>query len=176
MKTKHEHSEMEPDEKSKSQIKREMEELQNLGEKLTRLNKEQLATIPLEEKILAAIKEHQRLKKNEARRRQMQYIGRLMRDAEAECITEALNKLDASQAEHTKHFHQIELWRERLLKDPQALTSFISEYPQIEVQTLRQLIRSTLKEQKQGKDLGSYRKLFRFLRESAEAHDRDQDF
>lgn len=158
----------ETEEKSKSRIKREMEELQKLGQQLTRLNKEQLATIPLEENLRSAISEYKRLRKNEALRRQLQYIGRLMRGADEQPIRAAINRLDASQAEHTQHFHQLERWRERLLEDKQSLTEFISEYPDVEVQTLRQLIRGTLKEKKQGKDLGSYRKLFRLIRETAE--------
>lgn len=163
-----EHSEFESDRKSKSQIKREMEALQKLGEKLIRLNDEQLATVPLDENMTAAISEYKRLKKNEAKRRQMQYIGRLMRNSDVGNITEALNRLDASQTEHAQHFHQIERWRERLLKDTGALTEFISQHPRIEVQTLRQMIRNTLKEQTQGKDLGSYRKLFRLIRKATE--------
>lgn len=156
------------EEKSKSQVKREMTALQKLGERLTQLNQEQLSKVPLEENLAAAIKEYQRLKKNEAKRRQLQYIGRLMRDADADAIQHAINRFDASQAEHTQLFHLIENWRERLLNDGDAITEFISSYPGADIQALRQLIRTTQKERRQNKDLGSYRKLFRQLREIIE--------
>ncbi|MCB1663460.1 MAG: DUF615 domain-containing protein [Pseudomonadales bacterium] len=157
--------ELESDEKSKSQIKREMEALQEMGKRLTELNNEQLSQVPVEENVFLAIKEYQRLTKHEAKRRQLQYLGRLMRNADAEAIAQVLNLFDSSHATHTQHFHQIETWRERLLNDPNSITAFIDEYPQVNVQHLRQLIRNTLKERDKGKDLGGYRKLFRELRE-----------
>jgi len=151
------------EEKSKSQIKREMTALQKLGARLTQLNHEQLSKVPLGEPLITAVREYQRLKKHEAKRRQLQYIGRLMRDADAETIQHAINRFDASQAEHVQLFHLTETWRERLLNEHDALTEFISHYPTTDVQTLRQLLRATLKEQRTNKDLGSYRKLFRLL-------------
>lgn len=158
----------EPEEKSKTQIKREMEALQKLGERLTAFNKEQLSQIPLDENIAAAVHEYQRLKKREAKRRQLQYIGRLMRDTDAEAISQAVHRFDASHTEHTRHFHQIESWRERLLNESTAVTEFVSQYPSTDVQALRQLIRKAQKEQSQGKDLGGARKLFRHIREIIE--------
>lgn len=155
----------ESDEKSKSQIKREMEALQEMGKRLTELNPDQLKQVPLEESIAAAIKEYQRLTKHEAKRRQLQYIGRLMRKTDAAAIAQALHLFDSSHAAHTQHFHQIEAWRERLLNDPSSITALIEEYPQANVQHLRQLIRNTLREREKGKDLGGFRKLFRELRE-----------
>lgn len=157
-------SEFDAEEKSKSQIKREMHALQEMGKKLTELNKEQLAQVPLEDRLQAAIKEYQRLTKNEAKRRQLQFIGRLMRDADADAIQDCLNLFDSGHAAHTQHFHQIEVWRDRLLEDPANITELMNQHPQADVQKLRQLVRTTLKERAEGKDLGSYRKLFKELR------------
>ena len=166
-----------PEEKSKSQIKREMDALQAIGLRLTKLNKEQLDQVPMGETLDAAIREYQRLKIGEATRRQMQYIGRIMRtydDDDSEIIAEitrVINSFDASHVEHTQRFHHIENWRDRLLKEKNALTDYLTQYPEADVQHLRQLIRNAQKEQSQEKNLGSVRKLFRYLREISEASD-----
>ena len=166
-----------PEEKSKSQLKREMEALQAIGLRLTELNREQLDQVPMGETLEGAIREYQRLKKGEATRRQMQYIGRIMRSLDEDdagaiaAITHVINSFDASHIEHTQRFHQIENWRDRLLKDKTALTDYLTQYPEADVQHLRQLIRNAQKEQAQQKNLGSIRKLFRYLRELAEASD-----
>lgn len=163
-----------PEEKSKSQIKREMEALQAIGLRLSELNSDQLKQVPMGETLDAAIREYQRLKRGEATRRQMQYIGRIMRtldeddDQAIAAITHAINSFDASHIEHTQHFHQIENWRDRLLSEKTALTEYLSQHPEADVQHLRQLIRNAQKEQAQQKNLGSTRKLFRYLRELSE--------
>ena len=154
--------------KSKSQMKREMEALQSLGERLTELNDKQLELVPLEDRLLNAITEYRRLRKNEARRRQRQFIGKLMRDTDAEAIVEVLERFDASRTAHTQHFHKLEQWRKRLLDESQALTQFLDEYPQVDIQHLRQLVRNTQKEKRHNQDGGAGRKLFRYLREVTE--------
>ncbi len=162
------------DEKSKSQIKREMDALQDLGKRLTQLNSEQLDQVPMPDTLDNAVREHQRLKKGEALRRQLQFIGRIMRnldDEEVDAISHAINAFDASQVEHTQRFHQIESWRDRLLTDKTALTDYLEQHPEADVQHLRQLIRNAQKDQAQQKNLGSSRKLFKYLREVAEATD-----
>lgn len=164
-----------PDEKSKSQIKREMEALQAIGLRLTELNHEQLDQVPMGETLDGAIREYQRLKRGEATRRQMQYIGRIMRTLDEDDeqaiadITHVINSFDASHVEHTQRFHQIENWRDRLLTEKNALTDYLVQYPTADVQHLRQLIRNAQKEQSQQKNLGNTRKLFRYLREISEA-------
>lgn len=161
-----------PEEKSKSQIKREMEALQSLGQRLTELNSEQLNQVPMDDTLDDAIREFQRLKKNEAKRRQMQYIGRVMRSIDEQhidAISHAINRFDASQAEHTRLFHQIECWRDRLLTEKTALTDYLCEHPEADAQHLRQLIRSAQKEQGKDKSQGGARKLFRYLRDISEA-------
>jgi len=154
--------------KSKSQMKREMEALQSLGERLTELNDKQLEQVPLEDRLLNAITEYRRLRKNEARRRQRQFIGKLMRDTDAEAIAKVLDRFDASRTAHTQHFHKLEQWRKRLLDESPALTQFFDEYPQVDVQHLRQLVRNTQKEKRHNQDSGAGRKLFRYLREVTE--------
>ncbi len=154
---------------SKTRVKNEMEALQKVGMRLTGLSKEQLGKIPMNEALAQAVHEYRRLKKHEAKRRQGQYIGRIMRDSDVQPIIDALDKIDANQAMHIQHFHSIEQWRERLLLDPHALTDFFTIYPEADKQQLRQLIDKTRREQKRGKDAGSNRKLFRFIRSTMES-------
>lgn len=166
-----------PEEKSKSQIKRDMDALQAIGLRLTKLNSEQLDQVPMGESLNGAIREYQRLKTGEATRRQMQYIGRIIRtydedDAEAvQGITRVINSFDASHVEHTQRFHHIENWRDRLLAEKTALTDYLVQYPSADAQHLRQLIRNAQKEHSQQKNVGNTRKLFRYLRETSEASD-----
>lgn len=157
-----------PERKSKSQRKREMEALQQLGKRLTELNSAQLEQIPLPDPLLDAIRHYQRFHKREAGRRQLQLIGRLMRDADATAITQALHRFDASHAEHVQHFHTIEVWRDRLLTDDTALTEFVHEYPDTDIQRLRQLIRNADRASAQQADGGAAKKLFRYIRELLE--------
>jgi len=154
--------------KSRSQIKRDMLALQALGKRLTDLNKQQLEQVPMHDSLANAVSEYQRLKSNSAKRRQMQYIGKLMRDIDPTEIETALARFDASTAEHNRHFHLLEQWRDRLLQDSQALTQFMNDFPATDVQRLRQLVRNAQKEIKQEKNLGHSKKLFRYIREIAE--------
>ncbi|GAA5236182.1 ribosome-associated protein [Verticiella sediminum] len=131
---------------SKSQRKREMAALQRLGERLVELSRDKLAQLPLAERLHDAILEAQRIKAHEGRRRQLQYVGKLMRDADAEAITAQLDIWENGSREQAAHFHALERWRERLLEDDAALTAFIEAYPASDVQHLRALIRAARKE------------------------------
>lgn len=155
-------------EPSKSQRKRDMHALQAIGKKLTELNNEQLNKITLSDKLRMAIDEMRRITKHEARRRQMQYIGRLMRDEDSEEIMVAIAKIENTHLESAKDLHDLEIWRERLVSEEskEALTEFIAEHPEADVQHLRQLIRNGQKEKETGKPAGSLRALFRYLRDT----------
>jgi ribosome-associated protein len=154
---------------SKSQVKREMHELQAIGKKLVSLNNDQLAKVPMDSALREAINECRRLKKGEAIRRQLQYIGRLMRLADADAIGTALDSFEAGKQAHDAHFHRLERWRDRLINGTaDDLTDFVAAYPQADVQHLRQLIRNAQKETLQQKPPASARKLFKYLRELAE--------
>jgi ribosome-associated protein len=153
---------------SRTQIKQEMEALQKIGMRLTALNPDQLAQVPMDETLAGAVHEYQRLKKNEAKRRQGQYIGRIMRNSDPEAIINALNEFDASQRQHVQHFHVLEQWRERLIDEPQALTEFFDAYPEADKLKLKQLIAKTIKERKQAKNSGAKRKLFHLIRSTIE--------
>ncbi len=160
---------------SKSQRKRDMNALQDIGAELVGLNDQQLASVELPESLRDAVQEARRLHPHEARRRQLQYIGKLMRDIDPAPIRAKLDGWLSASAEHTARQHHIERWRERLLADPQAVSEFVAEFPGTDTQRLRTLIRNTEQERARGKPPKHFRALFQMIRELTEARDRDGD-
>jgi len=150
---------------SKSSKKRDMTALQELGAQLVELNEQQIASMQLPEALLDAVLEAKRLNRREARRRQMQYIGRLMRNIDAAPIRERLEEWLGQGREHTAELHALERWRDELLAGDPALARFLQEYPGADSQKLRTLIRNARREQSASLPPKSYRELFRVLRE-----------
>ncbi|GMG86593.1 ribosome biogenesis factor YjgA [Biformimicrobium ophioploci] len=151
--------------KSKTQVKKEMTALQELGAELAQLNKQQLATIPKSAQLEEALATWNRIKSREAKRRQMQFIGKLMRSEDSEEIHAALEKIKDKDRKYVRWDHSAEAWREKLLNDSNALGQFLDEYPQADRQQLRQLLRESQKEISQEKPPAAQRKLFRFIRD-----------
>jgi ribosome-associated protein len=134
---------------SKSQVKREMHALQGLGEKICLLPKKQLIKLPLSDTMALAVEEWHRIKKHEAKRRHLQYIGRIMRSEDLEAVQEAMDMLNPSSEIYNRILHQQEKWRDRLINDGNdALKAFADEFDVIDMQNLRALIRNAVKEQK----------------------------
>ncbi len=154
------HAEEKP---SKTARKRAMHELQTLGERLIGLNSEQLAAIALPEGLQDAIERAR--PKHEARRRQLQYIGRLMRDVDPEPIREKLRAWDGVSTEETARVHRIERWREKLLENDGAIGALVHAHPGIDTQRLRALARKAREERAAGRQPRAYRELFRALRD-----------
>lgn len=150
---------------SKTKIKQQMHALQDLGEALTRLPSDKWRQLDLPEVLLEALTEHKRMTKFGAQKRQLQYIGRLMRDIDPAPIQAKLDAWNGVSRQHTAWLHQVEQWRDRLLADDQALTELLAQHPQADVQHLRALIRNARREQEQQKPPRSYRELFQALRE-----------
>ena len=155
---------MQDDLVSKTRRKREMHELQALGAALVDLSEAQLAETPLDDTLRAAVLEAKRMRSHEARRRQLQYIGRLMREVDAAPIRARLDELSGASAQASVRHRRLEALRERLMSDDAALTDFAAEHPAADVQALRALIRNARKEQKEGRPPRAYRELFRFLK------------
>lgn len=156
---------------SKSAVKREMTHLQELGQSLVALPKDKLKRIDLPDTLRTAIYEAQRLEESNARsglRRQLQYIGKLMRSIDAQPVVEQMRHFDAHQNEENSRFHQLEQWRDRLLKDEHSLQAFLQVYPQADIQALRTLIRNAQKELSSQRAPKSTRSLFKLLREISE--------
>ncbi len=153
--------------KSKSQLKREVSALQDLGAAIVKLGAKDLIKIPLPDKLADAIHEARRLNSHSALRRQMQYIGRLMRDVDPKPIQQALDAIRRCGQQSAAHFHAIEQWRNRIISEGQpALNEFIGQYPHTDRQQLRQLMLNTIKEAKLEKPPKSARNLFRLLKET----------
>ncbi len=152
---------------SKSQRKREMLALQELGKKLTEINNHLLAKCQLPAELLNAIEEFKRLpNKHEARRRQLQFIGKVMRNTDTTLIEKVLAQDQHNANLNKRLFSQIEELRDKLLAgSEETLQNLILDHPTIDIQYLRQLIRQTLKEQDQKKAPSSGKKLFQYLRE-----------
>ncbi|MFA0811357.1 ribosome biogenesis factor YjgA [Microbulbifer epialgicus] len=152
--------------KSKTQVKKEMHELQELGKRVAELSKAQLAEVPLDEDLREAIDTFGRIKSNEARRRQMQYIGKLMRNSDHEAIEAVLLKFKERDQQHLRFDKMAEDWRKRLLEEGNsAQGAFFDQYPQTDHQQLRQLVRDSQREIRNGKPPTNQRKLFRYLRD-----------
>jgi ribosome-associated protein len=150
---------------SKTRRKREMLELQTLGAALVELPESQLAGMQLENNLLEAVLAAKRIRSHEGKRRQLQYIGRLMREVDAEPIRARLAAIEGGSAQANAAHRRLEAWRERLMTDDEALTAFAAEHPGSDLQTLRTLIRNARKEQKEGKPPRAYRELFRCIKE-----------
>jgi ribosome-associated protein len=152
--------------KSKSQIKRDMHALQDLGAELIVLSKEQLQEFDLPEELLRAVLETKRITSGSAKKRQLQYLGKLMRKTDPEPIRIILDKLKNQSAEAARELHTLEKWRERLIKEGKpALTEFISAYPHADSQRMRQMLKEVEKDLKKENNSGASKKLFRHLRE-----------
>lgn len=162
-------NEFSQDKKSKTQKKREMIALQELGEELARLNAGQLAKIPLSDEMLEAIHDVQSMSKHGARYRQMQYIGKLMREADVAHIQEALDILRNKNNLATAHFHQLEKWRDQLIAgNEEIVDDILHSFPAVNIQHLRQLVRNAQKEQADGKSPKASREIFRYLKQMQE--------
>ncbi len=157
-----------PEAPSKSQRKRDMHALQDLGERLVELSAERLERIAMPDELREAVSEARRITKHEARRRQMQYIGRLMREADPEPIRDALDALAGNSAAETARMHRVERLRQQLLEDETVLSNIALDHPGADLQHLRQLRRNALKEQEQGKPPKAFRELFRALKALSE--------
>jgi ribosome-associated protein len=156
-----------PLELSKTRKKRAMEALQALGEALAALPAERLEKIALPEDLREAIGALRRLsRQDEARRRQMQYIGRLMRRVDGEPIRAALAGARGDSAAATARLRRIERLRDALLADETALSEIAALHPGIDLQRLRSLRRAALKEKESGKPPRNYRAIFRMLRDA----------
>ncbi len=184
------------DEASRTDLKRESTELQKLGEELLALRPGLFEKLPLSEKLADAVEEAKRISNFEGKRRQMQFIGKLMRglDAEAlDAIRAALAEQNSVPAAEAALLHEAERWRDRLIADDDALGGWIETHPGTDAQQLRALVRQARKDIKAGpageapRQGKAYREVFQLVRaqlavhggddhaEAAAAQDREED-
>lgn len=155
------------DRPSKSQKKRDMHDLQSLGEDLLTLPMDRVEPLALPEILLDALRAAKKITAHEGRRRQIQYIGKLMRQVDPEPIREAVAAFKLGHAKDSLALHESERWRARLLAEDGALQDFINQHAGIDVQQLRSLVRAARKdaagapEQRNGR---AFRELFQFIK------------
>ncbi|MEO8526554.1 MAG: ribosome biogenesis factor YjgA [Caldimonas sp.] len=152
---------------SKTRRKEASHELQSLGAALVELSDARLVSLGLAEPLLDAIAAYRRIRTHEARRRQMQLIGKLMRSADVEPLRQAVNELELGRAQDALALHQAERWRAELIANDDATTRFLAEHASTDTQRLRALVRGARKdaalapEQRSGR---AFRELFQFIR------------
>jgi ribosome-associated protein len=161
------------DRPSKSAMKRAMTARQALGQELVELPRDALARVPLPEDLAEAVLEARRITDHEGRRRQMQYIGKLMRNCDPEPIEAALEEIRGVSHAATARLHQIEAWRERLIADEAALDGFIAKYldDAVAIGGLRSTIRLAKKERESNRPPKHQRVLFQQIKTFIEAKD-----
>lgn len=154
---------------SKSQRKREAQELLNLAKDLISMPESRLDRLPMEQALRDEIEFARSIRAHGARKRQLMTVGKMLRRRDNEALLEAVHNFDRKDRQANARFHQVEAWRERLLEgDDQDLSELLEQAPGANVQTLRQLIRNAKKEIKLCKPPSSSRKLFKLLREMDE--------
>lgn len=162
-----------PDFISKSQKKREAHELQALGEALCALPAEKIKALPIAEKLIEAALFSKTLTKHEARRRHMQYMGRLVRENAGEVDSEevaelrkAMDRVDHTKREANEALHHIEQWRDRLVAGEfDLLEDIAAQHPEVDRQHVLTLARNAAREEAKSKPPKSKRALFRYLKE-----------
>lgn len=153
---------------SKSELKRQMDELQKLGAQLVAEPRDRVKRVPMPEDVKDAILMCQTITNHEGRRRQLQFVGKKMRTLTEEEVAVIQRTIDswkgASKAE-TAALHALERRRDKLLTDDKALTTLLEENPELDVQHLRTLIRNARKEQAESKPPKAFRELFQILKD-----------
>ncbi|WP_323118547.1 ribosome biogenesis factor YjgA [Burkholderia alba] len=155
------------DRPSKSQLKRDMHALQELGEALVELPKDALKRMPMPEKLADAVRDARRITDHEGKRRQIQYVGRVMRsltDTETAALRTALDTQRGVNKAETARLHWIERTRDQLLANDDALTAFLRQYPAADIQEGRTLIRNARKEAQLNKPPRYFRELFQWIK------------
>lgn len=160
---------MEDEIPSKTRRKAESHALQKLGAELVELSRERLAAMPLPENLAEAVRQAQRITAHEGRRRQLQYIGKLMRDIDPAPIQEQLDVWRGQSKAEIARQHGLERLRERLIADDAALTEFAQNHPGVDLQAMRSLIRNARRETAEGRPPKAFRELFKVIRDAEKA-------
>ncbi len=167
-----------PERPSKSQKKRDAHALQALGKELVALSAEQLKRIDMPDNLRIAIAEAQRTRSHEGLRRQMQYVGKVMRGVDTGPLTEALDVIRGLSAAAVAREHMLERMRERLMADEQVLGDIAAQWPGADLTRLRTLRRNALREREQNRPPRAFREIFRELRQldnAARGEDAEHD-
>ena len=156
--------------KSKTQLKKEADDVQTLGVEIAQLPKQKITSLSLPDVAKEAIIFYQNIKKNSAKRRQAQYIGKILRGLDLSQVNEELNVIKNISKLRIKLEHEAERWREKLISSPSALDEFINQY-QPDISNLNQTISNARKESLTDKKSKNYRNLYRLILESIQKSD-----
>lgn len=150
--------------RSKTKAKEEVEALQDLGKRLVGVGNDRLKKLDIPESLLDAVLEAKRITSHGALRRQMQYIGKLMRDVDTDPIQEMLDELDGISNKANARFHALEKLRDRVIEAEAVITTLKNDHPDLDVSALRTLRRNAIKEQTEQKPPKAYRAIFQLLK------------
>jgi ribosome-associated protein len=155
-----------PEQPSKSEIKRELAGLQRLAERLLSVGPTQWQRMGFGPKMMEALEESARVKGNNAMRRHIRRLGKLLRDEDSERVSALFADIDNLQRAENDRFHRLEQWRERLLQGGDAaINDLLAQCPEADRQQLRQLVRAGVRERQSERPPAAQRKLFKYLRE-----------
>ncbi|NMG29759.1 ribosome biogenesis factor YjgA [Aromatoleum evansii] len=154
-----------PERPSKSQRKRDMHALQDLGEQLVALSLDQLKKVPMPDSLADAVREAKRITSHEGRRRQMQYVGKLMRNVDPAPIQAQLDVFNGISKAEIARQHRLERLRADLIEDEKTLQAIGEQWPEADFQQLRTLRRNAIKERELNKPPRAFREIFRILRD-----------
>lgn len=172
---------------SKSEMKRQSDALQKLGEQLIEAPRDRVKRVPMPDDLRDAILMCQTITNHEGKRRQVQFVGKLMRsldEDEVGVIQRTIESWKGTSKAEAAALHALERRRDKLLADDKALTQLLEEHPELDVQQLRTLIRNARKEQAENKPPKAYREIFQILKDlakkpkadaAAEIDDADED-
>ena len=153
---------------SKTQLKQQSHDLQDLGVAVSELSAQRLAAIDMPDNLRDAIETYRRTRSHEGRRRQMQYVGKLMRSADEEALREAVASATLGSAKETLAMHEAERWRAELIASDDALTRWMTEHPETDTQQLRSLVRAARRDAvglaPEARQPKSFRELFQLIK------------
>lgn len=158
---------------SKSQVKRELHAIVDLTKEILEFSNDQIRQLPLEEDMMSALDEAKRIKSHGAKKRQIHYAAKLLRQADTEALRQQIDAWKYGSKEQNDQLHRIELLRNRLIESDDAVTQFIEQHSAVDIQALRSLVRAARKEQSHNAALSEgqapqrkqYRALFQLLKE-----------
>ncbi len=151
---------------SKTQRKKDCDAMQEIGERMIKLNTDELDQIDMDSELRNAIDEARHLKSHGALKRQKQYIGKIIRSLDAEHLQQQLDRILHKHDIHSAEFKRLEKWRDNIIENgDEGINAFIKEYPDTDRHHLRQLLRNAIKEKKNDKPPAAARQIFKYLRE-----------
>lgn len=161
---------------SKSQVKRELHAIVDLTKELIEFSVEQIRQLPLDEKAITALEQAKSFTSHGAKRRQVHYAAKILRQSDVETIRQQVDAWKHGSKEQNDHFHRLELIRNRLIDSDDEVTKLIEQYPDLDIQALRSIVRAARKEQSHNAKLSEgqtpqrkqYRALFQFLKDFIE--------